>query len=362
MQYKGSKDQLTVGGAWSQYNGKHYGEIIWATAGVPDNYRWYNHKAYKTDVNAYAKFQHNFSANLNAFADLQYRYVLYNTDGFRDNPSVEIHETYHFFNPKIGITYSANKYQFYASYSVGQKEPNREDFEAGINQTPKPEKLYNAEIGVEKKTGRYNWGATVYYMRYKDQLVLTGKINDVGAYTRTNIPKSYRLGIELQGKTIVTNWLNLSATLTASHNEIEKFTEYYDDYDNGGQKSIDHGNTAIAYSPDIVGSVSVSFIPLKNLEISLPGKYVSRQFLDNTSNKDRSLAAFYVQDLRIGYTIQKMLFKEINMVFQVNNLFNKEYEPNGYTYSYQYGGSLVTENYYFPMAGINFMMALNLRL
>ena len=227
---------------------------------------------------------------------------------------------------------------------------------------PKPEKLHDIELGVEKKTSRFNWGATLFYMRYKDQLVLTGKINDVGAYTLTNIPNSYRMGVELQGKTIINNWLNLAGTFTASRNEIQNFTEFYDDYDNGGQKSMEHGNTNIAFSPDVVSSASVNFIPVKNLEINLPGKYVSRQYLDNTSNKNRSLNPFYVQDLLISYTFLKMVFKEINLVLQANNIFGKKYEPNGYTFSYQYGGSVVTENYYFPMAGRNFRMAVNVKL
>jgi iron complex outermembrane receptor protein len=362
VQYKESKNQLTVGGGWNRYDGNHFGEIIWAGAGVPDHYRWYDHEAYKTDVNVYGKYQRKLSQQFEGFVDLQYRHVLYSIDGFRNNPSVKVREIYNFFNPKIGITYVANNYQVYASYSVGQKEPNRDDFEAGDGQIPKPEKLHDIELGVEKKTSNYNWGATIYYMRYKDQLVLSGKINDVGAYTRINIPDSYRLGLELQGRALITNWLNVSANLTLSSNKVNDFVEYYDDYDNGGQKTIEHGTTDIALSPAVVGSAALNLIPFKNMEISLPGKYVSRQYLDNTSDVNRSLNAFYVQDAMISYTIHKLLLKEINLMFQVNNLFDKKYEPNGYTFSYQYGGSLTTENYYFPMAGTNFIVAINLKL
>ncbi len=362
LQYKGSKNLLTVGGGWNHYNGNHFGKIIWANAGVPDNYRWYNHQPYKTDINFFAKYQQALTSHINVFADLQYRNALYNIDGFRDNPSVQIRGKYDFFNPKIGISYTVNSYQWYASYSLGQKEPNREDFEAGNNQIPKPEKLHDIELGIEKKTSQYSWGATVYYMHFKDQLVLTGKINDVGAYTRTNIPVSYRLGLELQGKSTLTHWLNLAGTFTVSRNKVQNFTEFYDDYDNGGQKTNTYGNTTIAYSPSVVGSASINITPVRNLEISLPGKYVSRQYLDNTSNSARSLRAFYVQDLRIGYIFRKVIFKEINLVLQANNIFNKKYEPNGYTFSYLYGGSVISENYYFPMAGTNFMLAVNMKL
>lgn len=362
LQNKGNNHQLTFGGGWNRYDGNHFGKITWAEAGIPNNYTWYDLEAYKTDVNVFGKYQQRIAKGLELFADLQYRRVLYNITGFRDNPSLKIRETYNFFNPKFGLSYSRHNYQWYASYSLGQKEPNRDDFEAGQNQVPKPEKLHDIEFGVEKKEQLYRWGATFYYMLYKDQLVLTGKINDVGAYTRVNIPNSYRMGIELQASAVINYWLNLGANFTVSRNRVKDFVEYYDDYDNGGQKTINHGNTDIAYSPSGVGSVSINFLPVKNLEISLPGKYVGRQFLDNTSNKARSLDPFFVQDARVSYSLRKLFFREINLVFQVNNVFDKKYEPNGYTFSYQYGGSLVTENYYFPMAGTNFMLAVNVKL
>ncbi len=362
LQHKGKKNQLTFGGGWNRYDGNHYGKIIWATAGVPDNFIWYDHKAYKTDLNLFGKYQQRISSHLETFVDLQYRRVLYNIDGFRNNPTVNVHETYDFVNPKLGITWFNDNYQLYGSWSVGQKEPNRDDFEAGKGQVPKPEKLNDIELGVERKSSQFNWGATFYYMRYKDQLVLTGKINDVGAYTRINIPDSYRLGLELQARAYLNNWLNVAGNLTLSKNKVIDFTEYYDDYDNGGQKTVTYSNTDIALSPAVTGSAVINIIPLKNLQISLPGKYVSQQYLDNTSNSARSLNAFYLQDAQLSYSIKSFVVKEINLIFQAYNLFDKKYEPNGYTYSYQYGGDLITENYYFPMAGRNFMIALNLRL
>jgi iron complex outermembrane receptor protein len=363
VQYKEDIHQLIVGGGWNRYDGKHYGNVIWsAMGGIPVNYRWYNTDAFKTDVNAYAKYQVQVIDNLQAFVDLQYRRVLYYIGGFKNNPTLSLRNTWDFFNPKAGLVYTKNNYQVYASYSQGNKEPNRGDFEAGLDQQPKPEKLHDFEFGIEKKTSDYNWAATLYYMLYKDQLVLTGKINDVGAYTRSNVPNSYRMGIELQGGIRLTHWLNAVGNLTLSENKIKNFTEYYDDYDNNGQKAIPHSNTDIAFSPAVIASGMLNIIPFNNVEISLPAKYAGRQYLDNTSNKKRSINSYYVQDVRVSYTLRKALFKEITLIAQVNNVFDKKYEPNGYTYSYQYGGVVTTENFYFPMAGTNFMVGLNVKL
>jgi iron complex outermembrane receptor protein len=198
-------------------------------------------------------------------------------------------------------------------------------------------------------------------MYYQNQLVLTGKINDVGAYTRTNIAKSYRAGIELQGKATITKWMNLSANITFSENKIKDLTEYLDDYDNGGQQTKSYPKTTISFSPSVIAGGSINFIPLKNAEISLQSKYVGRQYLDNTAQKSRSLSSYYLQDIRLSYLIEHKIFKETNVILQLNNVFNKKYEPNGYSFSYIYGGNLTTENFYFPMAGFNFMVGLNLK-
>ena len=262
----------------------------------------------------------------------------------------------------MGVSYYKNGWNGYLSYSRAAKEPNRDDFEASLAQQPKAEKLNDIELGAGKKEKNYSWNATLYYMRYKDQLVLTGKINDVGSYTRTNIPKSYRAGIELEGAASISKWLKASANFSLSRNKVIDFIEYVDDYDNGGQKSYDHKSADIALSPNIIGGATVTFIPVKNFEIAFLSKYVGKQFLDNAENEDRKLNAYYTQDARIIYTITKGILKEANLSLQVNNIFNKKYEPSGYTYSYITGGSLTTENYYFPMAGTNVMVGLNIRL
>lgn len=350
VQYKGDKDQLTVGGGWNRFNNHHFGQVIWAETGIPYKYRWYDLTAFKTDVNGYAKYSRKFGSAFEAFADIQYRRVLYQMNGYRKNPDVVVRETYNFVNPKAGITYTKNDYYLYLSYSMGSKEPNRNDFEANLGQNLKPEKLHDFELGFEKRNNQLSYGATLYYMQYKDQLVLTGNINDVGEYLRANVPDSYRMGIELQARNRFTQWLQASANLTLSSNKIR-------DYGPEGK------TTDIAFSPDVVGGAVITILPVKDLEISLPAKYVGRQYLTNYSLKENSLEKFYVQDAKIAYTLRKLLFKEITMAVQVNNVFDKMYTPNGYTYSYDDGsGHLAVVNNYFPMAGTNFLVALQIKL
>jgi iron complex outermembrane recepter protein len=362
IQYKTDKTQATLGGGVTRYDGNHFGKVIWAEKGLTSVDKWYDLDAKKTDFNIYLKQQTKFWNNWNWFYDMQFRSLKYDIEGFRNNPGLLINNSFNFFNPKAGLSYNRNNWKAYASFGIANKEPNRDDFEAGVAQQPEPERMQDVELGIERSGKKYNWSATFYYMNYKDQLVLTGKINDVGAYTRTNIPKSYRTGAELQGNYKFNKWLNGAANLAFSRNKVKNFTEYIDDYDNGGQKEISYNSPDIAFSPSIVGGGSINFLPVKNGELSLLGKYVSKQYLDNTQNNDKALNAFYVQDIRAIYIFKPKWIREINIIAQVNNLFNRKYEPNGYTFSYIYGGTTTTENYFYPMAGTNFIMALNIKL
>ena len=362
LQYRNRKTELTVGGAFTRYEGDHYGKLTWAEHGITGPDIYYDHDAFKNDFNSYAKLLHAISKNWRMYLDLQYRHVRYDINGFEDNPDLLIKNNYDFFNPKVGLSYSYKEWNGYFSYSIANKEPNRDDFEAGKDQQPRPEHLNDVELGIERRSAKYNWGVTFYYMKYKDQLVLTGKINDVGAYTRTNIPDSYRTGIELQGGLQPTTWFRANANLTLSRNKVQHFEEYIDDYDNGVQKLNNYSTTNIALSPNTTGAATISFFPMKNFEISLLSKYVSEQYLDNTEDEGRKLDPYYVQDARVLYTFRKALLKEVNIILQVNNIFDKKFEPNGYTYNYISGGELVVNNYYFPMAGTNFMIAVNIKL
>ena len=359
--YKDNVSQFTLGGGWNRYEGKHYGDVVWAEKGLALPGRWYDLDADKNDFSIYFKEQTKIGSLVSIFYDLQYRRVKYNIYGFRYNPELTIKSKYNFFNPKAGLSFQKNEWSGYLSYSRGQKEPNRDDFEAGLDQQPKAERLNDFESGIEKKTNKYSIGITGYYMHYNDQLVLTGRINDVGAYTRTNIPQSYRAGIELVAAGEITSWLKATGNFSVSKNKVVDFIEYIDDYDNGGQQTKQYTSTDIAFSPNLVGGAVISFFPVKNAELSFIGKYVGKQYLDNTQDENRKLDAFYTQDARLIYTINKGCLKELNIILQANNLFNKMYEPNGYTFSYYYGGSLTTENYYFPMAGMNFMIGVNMK-
>lgn len=362
LQYNKNKTQFTFGGGYTEYDGKHYDIVTWAQQGFPGNYKYFNAPAQKNDLNLYAKIMQSFGSGFTGFLDLQEHFIKYKINGFEDHPEINILKNYSFFNPKAGITFNKNNYQAYLSFSVAAKEPNRDDFEAGIDQIPKPEILYDAELGIEKKEKMFNYGVTFYYMYYHNQLVNTGKINDVGAYTRTNAAQSYRTGIELQAAAIFSKWINLLGNISFSKNKIKYFTEFVDNYDNGLQKENNYHNTDISFSPDIVSGASINFIPVKSGEINFQTKYVGRQFLDNTSHISRSLNPYFLENAKISYTLLKKIFKEVNFVFQVNNIFNKMYESNGYTYNYISDGKFTVENYYFPMAGTNFMAAINIKL
>ncbi len=362
LQYKKNKNEFTLGGGITKYDGNHFGEIIWAEKGLKLPAGWYDLNADKTDASFFFKELTHLTANWTLFYDVQYRNVRYTISGFRNNPRLDVNSNYHFFNPKLGTSYTKNGWQGYVSHAIANREPNRADFETSASIKPKSERLYDTEIGIEKRLSKSQFGITLYHMLYKDQLVLTGQINDVGAYTRTNIPDSYRAGIELEGTTQINKWLKASANLSLSKNKVKSITEFIDNYDIGGQKINKYSNTDIAYSPSIIGGTNFTILPCKSVELNFSNKYVGKQYLDNTQNENRKLNAFFVQDINAIYTIKKGWMKEANIILQLNNVLNKKYEPNGYTFSYISGGALIDNNYYFPMAGSNFMLGLNIKL
>lgn len=365
LQFNKGNNDITWGGNWNHYPGNHYGKVTWTeTNPSMAPHTWYNLDAQKTDISSFIKWQRKLSDYWYLFADLQYRHVNYELNGFRNNPDLRFNENYNFFNPKAGITWNRDNWTAYASYAMANKEPNRDDFEAGVNEKPLSEQLHNVEIGIQKKELLPGLQAALngYMMYYRDQLVLTGKINDVGAYTRTNLPESYRIGTELEARYYKPKW-GLAWSLALSSNRAINYTGYYDDYDNGGQIEVKYGNTPIALSPGAVQQLTLDVRPFKHLEISLLNKYVGKQYLDNSGSSDRVLDAFWVSDARLIYNIPvKNLLKKVQLVLQANNLFNTLYEPNGYTFSYMYNGDFTTENYYYPMAGTNWMVALNIKL
>lgn len=364
LQSKRAATEFTFGGSWTIYDGKHHGDVIWSAIGFPKDYRYYYLTARKTDLNSYVKLLRQLDKYWSLFGDIQYRHVQYNMDGFKDNPGLLIKRNFNFINPKAGISYNNNGLNAYFSYALANKEPNRDDFEAQQQQQPKKETLHDFELGFEKKGSRYNVGVTLYYMLYKDQLVLTGSMNDVGAYTRINTPNSYRSGIELQGGYVVNKWLNVQANTTLSRNKIKEFTSYTDEYMGDawtGQKAESFKNTNISFSPAVIAAGSVNLMPVKNIEVSLLSKYVGKQYLDNTQNESRRLADYYTQDVRAIYTVKHLLFNEWNFIAQVYNVFDRKYEANGSAYPGIYDGAVANGVSYATMAGIHYMLGVNIR-
>ena len=362
LQYHKNNTDLTLGGGWTEYDGQHYGNIVWAEqGGVQPDYQYYNNPAVKTDFNVYTKWQQQLGKWFTGYIDLQYRHVYYRIDGFDNVDTTTIINHYNFFNPKAGISYNRGSMQAYFSFARATHEPNHDDYETGLNEQPVPETVNDFELGLNKKTPVYNWGITGYYMLYKNELVLTGQINDVGEYTRTNTPRSWRLGLELQGGIKPASWFQASGNLTISQNKISNYTAYVDDYDNGGQVSTTFKETDMALSPDFIASGTISIYPTPLLEISLPAKFVGVSYLDNSESSLKKISNYYLQQVRIIYS-PKIKSGEVNFAFYLNNVFNKKYEATGYTYGYYTGGTLVNENWLFPQAGTNFIFSVNIKI
>jgi iron complex outermembrane receptor protein len=367
LQYKNNFFDYSLGGSWNRFDGEHFGKIIWAQQGIAKDQKWYHYPALKDDANIYGKMGYKITDKLYAMADLQYRTVKHSINGTRKFPSLIVTKNFNFFNPKLGLNYSLKKFNLYASYAMANKEPNRTDFETGSTiQEPKSERLHDFEAGVEHKSGTAQYGATVYYMLYKDQLVLTGKLNDVGDPVRINVPNSYRLGLETWGSFQINNWLALTGNLTISNNKLKNYADYipkYDvNFDFAGYDTVRLKNSDISFSPRMTAFGGINIKPVKNFQFVLNNKAVSKQYLDNTSSENKKLKGYFVQDAQLRYSINKKPVKAAEIVLQVNNVWNKKYEANGYTYSYYYDTSLVKENFYYPMAGTNFLIALNIDL
>ncbi|KQM79213.1 TonB-dependent receptor [Pedobacter sp. Leaf216] len=358
---------FTLGGAYNEYKGAHFGQVIWAQYASNGNIdrHYYDNEGFKTDFNVYGKVNYSPVESLSLFADLQYRRVYYDIAGTENKlNTLAINETLNFFNPKVGATYFINpQSNVYASFSVANKEPNRDDYtDAGVaGISPKSEHLNDVELGYRYKDDKLNLGANAYGMFYKNQLVVTGQINDVGANYRQNVDKSYRLGIELDGSYSISKQFMVNANAAFSRNKIKNFNEYYEDYDNGGFVINNYNLTTISFSPDAVLFGELVYKPFSGFAIALQSKYVSKQYLDNTQNNDRTINGYWVNNARLGYDFKFAGVKNINLGLLVNNLFDKKYENNGYTYGYQSGGGRITENFFYPQAGTNFLLSLNVK-
>ncbi len=359
------KITANFGGGLNKYDGDHYGELIWSRyAGNSEiGQRYYYNEGRKTDFNLYGKVYYQFTEKLNAFADAQVRQVGYTILG-DDNQGrqQDVEQSYTFFNPKAGLNYQlSERSTAYTSYSIGNREPNRDDFTEATRQIqPSPETLRDLEAGFRTQGTRLAFSANYYFMDYKNQLVLTGQVNDVGNSIRVNVPKSYRMGVELEGGIALNRSWKWNANATFSQNKIANFTEYVVDYDNGGYQEIEHGKSDISFSPSVIVGSQLSYSPVKNVEFTLLTKYVGKQYLDNTSSEDRILEAYLTNDIRFIWTLTPKWARQISVTALFNNILNETYSSNGYTYGYIAGGR-VQENFYYPQAGRNFLVGLNLK-
>ena len=398
---KYENDRLEVIGGLSlqNFSGNHFGYITYiANPDVADKYlnngkyKYYDSDARKLDANAFVKADFDITQYLTVFGDLQFRYVDYMTNGINDkfyeensqyyNQRLDIHEKYPFFNPKGGISFEMNGHHAYASVAWSHREPERNNFtDNGSYPFPKPEQLLDYELGYNYNGNIWQAGANLYYMDYIDQFVQTGEVSDIGEALTTNIKKSYRMGVELQAGVSPTKWLTIEANAALSQNKIKDFDEVvenWDDwegntdasgnaYDGDGYDVIHYDNSTLAFSPSTILNGFVTFHH-KGFAATWHTNYVSRMYLDNTQNLDRSLPAFSTSNVSLGYTLNfKKVVKEAVFKVNFNNIFNKRYAASGWVYSaiYESGGHPNDNRYYqigfIPMAGFNVMGNLTLR-
>lgn len=358
---------LSIGGGYHIYKGDHFGDVI-DVVSAPDFDKeepYYESEATKNDGNLYARFEQSVGKTWAWSVDLQVRNVSYMAQGIdNDLRQLNFDVDYLFINPKFSINrYLGQKSQINLSFAVAHREPDRSDFtDHGDQPLPSPERLLDTELSWKYQTGRLNLEANAFYMSYQDQLIPTGQLNDVGNTLRKNIDKSYRLGLEWIGSYQINRQWQVNGNLTISQNKILNFTETIYDYTQGfEEKAIAHGTTDIALSPNITCTGMITYQSTKGWMVNWITKLTGKQYLDNTSNNDRSLAPFSTSHVNINYPITTKWAKKLVIQAQLNNLFNLDYSSGGYSYSYIYNQQ-ITENFLYPQAGFNGMFGVLVKL
>lgn len=375
LNYKADKLSATLGGGANRYVGNSFGKIMWVKNYADDvnfapGQEFYRSKGDKSDANVYAKANYELLKGLSAYLDLQYRHIDYSIKGQNDKfdwnkmamQALDIHQKFNFFNPKAGLFYQIdNNSQAYASVAVGHREPTRSNYTDAVNsRTPSSEQLTDYEAGYAFANETFNVGVNFYYMDYKNQLILNGQINDVGEALTTNIPESYRAGIELMAGVRFTPNFRWNGNVTLSQNKIKNFTEYVDNWDTWGQEVHNLGTTPIAFSPNVIAN-SIFTANVDKFEAALQSNFVGKQYVDNTGNDSRSLSQYFINNLRLGYTFELKGVKSVGVSLLVNNIFDVKYESNAWVYSYYEGGARKAMDGYYPQAGINVLASLSLR-
>ena len=371
LTYEKNNLNLCFGTAANQYDGNHFGLVKWVrnNDSIPQDYEWYRNVGNKTDINAFAKAQYNFTEKLSFFGDVQFRHINYELSGPDDDLKlVDQKHNWNFINPKAGISYILNKsMQTYISFAVANREPARADLKDsqkdGSTYVPKHETLYDFEAGYNLKKEKYAISANVFYMMYDNQLVLTGKLTNVGYPLMENVKNSFRRGIEFSFGSKICKKLEWNGNVAYSQNKIKNYTEYSFVYDNDWNETLQEtnlGTTNISYSPDFVASTSIFYNPMDDLQFGLTGKYVSSQFLDNTNDENRKLEAYMVFNFKIDYNFEIKDFSKLKVQFLINNILNKDYISNGYGGNWYEQGTEKSWIYYYPQAGRNFMVKLSM--
>jgi iron complex outermembrane receptor protein len=376
LDYKKGKLDASLGGGANDYDGDHFGQVKWiknyaSNPAFAPNHEYYRSTGKKTDANLYLKANYQLLNNLNLYGDLQYRFIDYRIQGQNDTwdwrngemQRLNVAEQFRFFNPKAGAFYQIDAHNaLYASFAVAHREPNRNNYtDAAFNETPKPEQLLDYELGYTLKNQRFSAGLNLYYMRYKDQLVLTGKVNDIGEPLTSNVPDSYRTGLELTAAATIAPWLDWRGHITLSENQIRHFTEYVEDWETGAFEPEYLGKTPIAYAPNLTAG-SLFTAHHKRLTISLQSNYVSKQYMDNSGSNDRKIDPYFVNNLRCAYAFP-LRRPSLELALSVHNLLNEQYESNGYVWYTWYEGSGANRQRgndlrYFPQAGAHVMVHL----
>lgn len=356
-EYKNETIELVLGGGWNNYEGDHFGEIVYtrfAPSASPLQ-RYYENNAEKSDFNVFGKATVAVSENLSLYGDLQLRNINYTVDGVEEeNVPFIVDDSHTFFNPKAGLTYEISEVnQLYFSYARAQREPNRTDYENG---NPEPEQLNDYELGWRFATEGFQLNSNLYYMDYQNQLVLTGELSDVGSPIRRNSGNSYRLGLELDAMLEITDQLRWRPNVALSRNKNDEWFAQW----NGELRSF--GNTDISYSPAIVAGNIIEFRPIDELEIKLLSKYVGEQYMSNLENDASLLESYFVNDFNIQYTWKNApLFEEIVFTGLINNIFDEEYVSNGYYFTYDVENETFDGAGYYPQATRNYLAGVTLR-
>lgn len=381
LNYTGKSLIASVGGAVNRYDGDHFGKVVWVrnASGLDIGKDWYRNNGVKDDANVYAKLTAEVLPSLFLNADVQYRYIRHAMSGSDDKfdedaqtmRNIDQTHLFHFLNPRAGLTYRMDGGQdLYASYSVANREPNRNNYtEAGPGEKPTHETLYDFEAGYRYQSAVVSLGANLYWMKYRNQLILTGKISEIGELLTSNIPDSYRRGVEFMGSWKPFGWLQWDGSVTLSQNRILNFTEQdVDVYDANWNwteaKSSFLGTTDIAYSPRVNANSRITFDfreEENGMQLALISHYVGKQFIDNTGSAERSLPSYFISSISAGYTIGLPRLKTLDFQLTVNNLFNQRYVSNGYVwYTYYLDGRRENDLRYFPQAGTHFLATIQL--